>query len=58
MNQWSPKKIPEEKGTDRCDLYNLGMEDDPKMVRIGEACSLQERKDILKLLLKYKDFIT
>lgn len=44
------KRTIEEKGIKECDSYNLGMEDDPKMVRIGKACNSQERESMLQLL--------
>lgn len=46
--------MTKEKGIEECDSYNLGTDDDPKMVRVRKACSPQEREDILKLLLEYK----
>ncbi len=47
------KRATKEKGTKEY----LGTDEDPKMVRIGKACNPQEREDILKLLIDYKDFI-
>lgn len=37
------KRTNEEKGIREWDPYNLGMKDDPKMVRIGKACDSQEQ---------------
>ena len=51
------KRTAEEKGIEECDSYNLGIDDDPKMVRVGKACTQQEREDMLKLLSEYKDII-
>lgn len=36
------KRTIEEKGIKECDSYNLGTEDDPKMVRIGKVCNSKE----------------
>ena len=35
------KRNAEEKEVDECDSYNLGIEEDPQMVRIGKACNHQ-----------------
>ena len=49
--------MTQEKGIEECDSYNLGTEENPKMVQIGKACNPQEREDMLKLLNEYKDAI-
>ena len=36
------KRNVEEKGVKECDSYNLGTEEDPKMVRIRKPCNPQE----------------
>ena len=51
------RRETQEKGIEECDSYNLGTDEEPKMVQIGKACNQQEREDMLKLLTKYKDFI-
>ncbi len=38
-------------------IVNLGSKEDPRMVKIGKIYTEQERKEILKLLTKYKDVI-
>ena len=52
------RRMAKEKGIEECDSYNLGTDDDPKMVRVEKACSAQEREDMLKLLSEYKDVIS
>lgn len=47
-----------ERGIEECNSYNLGTNEDPKMVRIGKACNSQEREDMLQLLREYKDVIS
>ena len=51
------KRKAKEKGIEECDSYNLGSDDDPKMVRVRKACTQQEREHMLKLHSEYKDFI-
>ena len=51
------RRETQEKGIEECDTYNLGIEEEQKMVRIGKACNLQEREDMLTLLTEYKDVI-
>ena len=51
------RRETQEKGIKECDSYNLGTDEEPKMVQIGKACNSQEREGILKLLTKYKDVI-
>ena len=50
--------MTKEKGIKECESYNLGTDDDPRTVRIGKACNTQEREDMLKLLIEYKDVIS
>ena len=45
------RRTTEEKGIEECNSYNLGTDDDPKMVRVRKACTPQEREDMLKLFL-------
>ena len=47
----------QEKGIEECDSYQLGTQEDPRMVRIGKECNAHEREDMLKLLTEYKDVI-
>ena len=51
------KRIVKEKGIDECDSYNLGKDQDPKMVRVGKMRNTQEREVILQFLREYKDVI-
>ncbi len=51
------RRETQKKGIKECDLYNLGTNEELRMVQIGKACNSQEREDILKLLTKYKDAI-
>ena len=48
----------QEKGIKQCDSYNLGNDEEPKMVQIEKACNQQERDSMLKLLTEYIDFIS
>ena len=34
------RRVTQEKGIEECDLYNLGTNEEPKMVQIGKACNL------------------
>ena len=34
------RRMTQEKGIEECDLYNLGTEEEPKMVQIGKAYNL------------------
>ena len=34
------RRVIQEKGIKECDSYNLGTDEEPKMVRIGKACNL------------------
>ena len=52
------RRETQEKGIEECDSYNLGTDEEPKMVQIGKACNQQEKEDMLKLLTKYKDVIS
>ena len=52
------RRETQEKGIKECDSYNLGIDEEPKMVQIGKVCNQQERNDMLKLLTKYKDVIS
>ena len=52
------KRMVKEKGIKECDSYNLGTDEDPKMVSVEKACNAQEREEMLKLLTEYKDNIT
>ena len=47
----------QEKRIEECDSYNLGTDEEPKMVQIRKVCNKQEREDMHKLLTKYKDVI-
>ena len=49
--------MTQEKVIKECNSYNLGTDEDPKMIRIGKACNTQEREDMLKLLAEYKDVL-
>lgn len=51
------RRIVQEKGIEECNSYNLGIDEDPRRVRIEKACNAQEREDMLKLLIEYKDVI-
>ena len=33
------RRVTQEKGIKECDSYNLGTNEDPRMVRIGKACN-------------------
>ena len=52
------RRMTKEKRIEECDSYNLGNEENPRIVQIGKACNPQEREDMLKLLTKYKDVIS
>ena len=52
------ERMLKEKGIEEHDSYNLGTDEDPKIVRVGKACNAQERKDILKFITQYKDVIS
>ena len=51
------RRMTQEKGIEECDSYNLGTNEEPRMVQIGKACNSEEREDMLKLLTEYKDVI-
>ena len=34
------RRVTQEKGIKECDSYNLGTDEEPKMVQIGKACNL------------------
>ena len=42
------RRVTQEKGIEECDSYNLGKEEEQKMVQIGKVCNLKEREDMLK----------
>ena len=50
-------RMTQEKGIAKCDLYNLGTDEEPRMVQILKAYNTQEREDMLKFLTEYKDVI-
>ena len=52
------RRETQEKGIEECDSYNLGTDEEPKMVQIGKACNPHEREDMLKFLTEYKDVIS
>ena len=44
------KRRPSPKvGNNDCDSFNLGLEEDPHMVKIGKVCMEQERQEMLQL---------
>ena len=51
------RRETQEKGIKECDMYNLGTDEEPKMMQIGKACNQHERDDMLKFLTEYKDVI-
>ena len=51
------RRPPPNVGNDDCDSFNLGLEEDPHMVKIGKVCTEQEKQGMLKLLTEYKDVI-
>ena len=51
------RRMTQEKGIEECESYNLGTDEDPIMVRIGNTCNAQKREEMLKLLVEYKDVI-
>ena len=51
------RRPPPDERNKNCDSFNLGLEEDPHMVKIGKVCMEQERQEVLKLLFEYKDVI-
>ena len=51
------RRMTQEKGIKECDSYNLGTDEEPRMVQIGKMCNPQEREAMLKLLTGHKDVI-
>ena len=43
---------PLDMGNEDYDSFNLGLEEEPHMVKIGKVCIEQERQDMLKLLIE------
>ena len=52
------RRPPPKKGSDNCVSFNLGTREDPRMVKIGKACTEQESEAMIKLLSEYMDVIT